>query len=304
MLLDDDQQYAIHHGDAIPRMHGMPRESVDFAIYSPPFPSVFSYTSLAADIGNSEGLTSDAPLHFSFFFRAIRPLIKPGRVMIVHCTQIMRMKRTGGEGMFDFRGLLIRLAQRAGFIYEYDWLIRKNPQSQAIRTKARSLQFAGLESDRAQSRGAMGDYLIKFIVPGENVVPITGAGGISRNEWIEWAEAAWWTDIHETDTLNVREGRVESDTRHICPLQLSVIRRCIRLFSNPREIVFSPFAGIGSELYSALKLDRRAFGIEIKPEYHAAALKNCERGMAEHRESQTGLFDPPADPEPAAAAVA
>jgi hypothetical protein len=288
MLLDDGEQYRIHHDDCIDHMLTMPDRCIDFSVYSVPFPSVFSYTSSEADLGNSEDLKGDAPLHFGFFFHSIRRLIKPGRVMAVHCQQIIRMKRSGGQGMFDFRGLLIRLAQRAGFIYEYDWLIPKNPQAQAIRTKSRSLQFAGLEADRAQSRGAMGDYIIKFVVPGENAVPIKSPE-VTRNEWIDWAEAAWF-GIKETDTLNVAEARGKEDTRHICALQLGVIDRLIRLYSNPGEIVFSPFAGIGSELYTALQLERRAYGCELKDEYHAAAIRNCERAIAEVKAEKSAML--------------
>lgn len=281
-MLRDDQDYAIHHGDCIVHMADMPERSVDFSVYSPPFPAMYSYTSLPEDIGNSEDLTSDAKIHFGFFFNKVIRVMKPGRVMVVHCTQIPRMKRCGGEGVFDFRGLLIRLGERAGFTFEYDWAIRKNPQAQAIRTRSRELQFAGLESDRAKSRGAMPDYLLKFRAPGDNAVPIDSEDQVSRNQWIDWAECCW-DDIKETDTLNVKEGRAESDTKHICPLQIPVIDRLVRLYSNPGEIVFSPFAGIGSELYTALKLGRRAYGCEIKDEYHAAAIKNCDRALKEFR---------------------
>lgn len=282
-LLPLEQQWAIHHGDCIPHMREMPEESIDLAVFSPPFPAVFAYTSSAADIGNSEDLRHEAKLHFSFFFRSIRRVIKPGRVMVVHCNQIVRMKRSGGDGVFDFRGLLIRLAERAGFIFEYDWCVRRNPQSQAIRTKSRELQFAGLESDRANSRGALPDYLLKFSVPGVNAVPIDSEGQVSRNEWIEWAECCW-TGIRETDTLNVADGRGDNDTKHICALQLGVIDRLVRLYSNPGEIVFSPFAGIGSEGYTALKLGRRFYGCELKDEYFQAAARNLRR--AEHKRSQ------------------
>jgi DNA modification methylase len=288
-LLPDDREFAVHHGDCIPHMHEMPAESVDFSVYSPPFPSLYSYTSLSEDIGNSEDFRGDAKLHLSFFYRAMLRVMRPGRVMVVHVAQIPRMKRTGGQGLFDFRGFNIRLAERAGFVFEYDWVIRKNPQSQAIRTKSRELQFSGLEADRAKSRGALPDYLLKFRAPGVNAVPI-GGPGVSRNDWIEWAEPCW-ADIRETDTLNVRDGRGEDDTKHICPLQLEVIGRLIRLYSMEGETVFSPFAGIGSELYMALKLGRRAYGCEIKPEYHAAALANLARAVASRKESSRTLFD-------------
>ncbi|HUW31878.1 MAG TPA: site-specific DNA-methyltransferase [Planctomycetota bacterium] len=268
----------------------MPTASVDLAVFSPPFPSLYAYTSEAADIGNSEDLRGEAKLHLSFFYRQLVRVLKPGRVAVVHVAQIPRMKRSGGQGVHDFRGLNIRLGERAGLIWEYDWVVRKNPQAQAIRTKSRELQFSGLESDRAKSRGALPDYLLKFRAPGENAVPVQSANQVSRNEWIDWAECCW-TDIRETDTLNVREGRGVEDTKHICPLQLGVIDRLVRLFSNPDEIVFSPFAGIGSELYTALLRDRRAYGCELKDEYFAAAIKNCDRAIEKRAFDQRTLFD-------------
>lgn len=287
-LLSEGEEYRVHLGDCIPQMHAMPPACVDFSVYSPPFPSLYSYTSLAEDLGNSDDFHGETKLHLSFFYRAILRVMKPGRVMVVHVAQIPRMKRTGGSGTFDFRGFNIRLAERAGFVFEYDWLVRKNPQSQAIRTKSRELQFSGLEADRAKSRGALPDYLLKFRAPGDNAVPIEGPG-VSRNDWIEWAEPCWG-DIRETDTLNVREGRSEDDTKHICPLQLGVIDRLVKLYSAPGEVVFSPFTGIGSEGYCALKLGRRFYGCELKREYHAAALKNLGRAIHIRAESDRTLF--------------
>lgn len=289
-LLKENEQYRIHLGDCIKHMATMPYHSVDFAVFSPPFPSLYAYTSDEADIGNSEDLAGDAKIHLSFFYRQFARILKPERVAMVHVTQIPRMKRSGGQGMFDFRGLNIRLGERAGLIYEYDWLVRKNPQSQAIRTRSRELQFAGLESNRLRSRGAIPDYLIKFISPGESD-DVVVSNEISRNHWIDWAEPAWM-DIRETDTLNVKEGRGEQDTKHICPLQLEVIRRLILLYTNPGEVVFTPFAGIGSEIYMALKLGRRAYGCEIKQEYFDAANKNATRAIAARKsETSLPLFD-------------
>ena len=292
-LLSDGEDYRVHLGDCIPQMHAIPAASVDFSVYSPPFPSLYSYTSLPEDVGNSEDFRGEAKLHLSFFYRAILRVMKPGRAMVVHVAQIPRMKRTGGTGLFDFRGFNIRLAERAGFVFEYDWMVRKNPQSQAIRTKSRELQFSGLEADRAKSRGALPDYLLKFRAPGDNATPVTGPG-VTRNDWIEWAEPCWG-DIRETDTLNVREGRSEDDTKHICPLQLEVIGRLVKLFSAPGEVVFSPFTGIGSEGYMALKLGRKFYGCELKPEYHAAAMRNLDRAIRVRAEKDRTLFATIAD---------
>jgi DNA modification methylase len=270
-------------------MAELPEACFDFAVFSPPFPSLYAYTSQEADIGNSEDLRGEAKLHLSFFYRQLARVIKPGRVIVVHVMQIPRMKRSGEEGVFDFRGLNIRIGERAGLTFEYDWCVRKNPQAQAIRTRSRELQFAGLESDRAKSRGCLPDYLLKFRVPGVNAVPVESKGDVSRNNWIEWAEACW-SDIKETDTLNVKEGRGDDDTKHICPLQLGVINRLIRLYTNPGEIVFSPFAGIGSEGFEALKLGRQFYGTELKSEYFQAARMNLERARSMHQETAPALF--------------
>jgi len=289
-LLEKDETCRVYFGDCIPHMaEEMPPASVDFAVFSPPFPALYAYTSKPEDIGNSDDLAGEMKLHLSFFYKALVRVMKPGRVVMVHVMQIPRMKRAGGLGLCDFRGLNIRIGERAGLIYEYDWSVRKNPQAQAIRTKSRELQFAGLESDRAKSRGALPDYLIKFRAPGDNAIAVDSDGDVSRNDWIDWAECCWM-DIRETDTLNVGEGRGEDDVKHICPLQLGVIRRLIKLYTNPGEIVLSPFAGIGSEGYEAILLGRRFYGCEIKPEYHAAALVNLGRAESIAASQQKPLF--------------
>lgn len=283
-------EWEMVQADCIEHMATMPPSSVDFSIFSPPFPAVYAYTSSPADLGNSEDLKGEAKLHFSFFFRALARVVKPGRVVCLHCTDIVRMKRSGGQGLFDFRGLLIRLAERAGLVFEYSWAIRKNPQSQAIRSKSHELQFSGLERDRAGSRGALPDYLLKFRAPGENAVPIASNGEVTRNNWVDWAEYCW-ADIRETATLNVEGSKGQDDTKHICPLQLPLIERAVRLFSNPGDLVFSPFAGIGSEGYVAIKLGRRFYGCELKPEYFAKAQENLAQAVLLREANQKTLFD-------------
>ena len=301
-VFDDSSEYHVHHGDCIPHMlEAMPENSVDFAVFSPPFPSLYAYTASEADVGNVDAMGPEASVHLGFMFAGLMRVLKPGRAAVVHVCQIPRMKRTGGVGLCDFRGTNIRIGERAGLVYEYDWSVRKNPQAQAIRTRSRELQFAGLESDRARQRGTLQDYLIKFRKPGENAVPIDANGQVSRNDWIEWAEGCWG-DIQETDTLNTAAAKSDDDTRHICPLQLEVIRRCVLLFSNPGEIVFSPFTGIGSEGFvaiggrstktgKAIADARRFYGCELKPEYHAQALKNLATAQQQRSGGrQKGLF--------------
>lgn len=320
-LLENEQEWSVHHGDCIPHMLSEMQEScVDFSVFSPPFPSLYAYSDSVSDIGNVDTMGDEAKIHLHFFFRGLCRVLKPGRAAIVHVCQIPRMKRSGEVGLCDFRGLNIRIGERAGLIYEYDWSVRKNPQAQAIRTRSRELQFAGLESDRAAQRGTLQDYLIKFRKPGVNAVPIRDwsqkldddgdAIGekeklfetqVSRNDWIDWAEGCW-SDIIETDTLNTAAAKSESDTKHICPLQLEVIRRCVLLFSNPGEIVFSPFTGIGSEGYvslggkspktgKAIRESRRFYGCELKDEYYRQACRNLESAVNQRVSArQNSLF--------------
>ena len=300
-VFDNDNDAHIYHGDCIPHMlEDMPENSVDMAVFSPPFPSLYAYTASEADVGNVDTMGNEAAVHLGFMFAGLARVLKPGRVAIVHVCQIPRMKRTGGVGLHDFRGTNIRIGERAGLVYEYDWSVRKNPQAQAIRTRSRELQFAGLESDRSKQRGTLQDYLIKFRKPGDNAVPIDAKGQVSRNDWIAWAEGCW-SDIQETDTLNTAAAKSDDDTRHICPLQLEVIRRCVLLFSNPGEIVFSPFAGIGSEGFVSLGGKstktgkqiadaRRFYGCELKPEYYRQALRNLDTARQHHNDGRQGVL--------------
>jgi len=297
MLALNDNEFHIHHGDCIPHMlEDMPESSVDMAVFSPPFPALYAYSDAIGDIGNVDEMGNEAKVHLSFFFRGLHRVLKPGRAAVVHVMQIPRMKRSGGVGLCDFRGLNIRLGERAGLVYEYDWSVRKNPQAQAIRTRSRELQFAGLESDRAAQRGTLQDYLIKFRKPGENTSKINAKGQVSRNDWIDWVEGCW-NDIQETDTLNTKAAKSDDDTRHICPLQLEVIRRCILLYSDPGEIVFSPFTGIGSEGYVAvggkspktrksIADPRRFYGCELKDEYWEQANKNLSEAIVKRESAE------------------
>jgi DNA modification methylase len=288
-IVTADEKWVMKQADCIEHMQEMPKHSVDAAVFSPPFPSLFAYTDKMNDIGNCNNLRGDAKLHLAFFFKQMIRVLKPGRVMVVHCMQIPALARNAETSTFDFRGMLIRLGMRAGFTYDTDWPITKNPQAQAIRTHSHKLLFVTLERDRAVSAPAFNDYLIKFRTPGENETPIKSKE-ITRNQWIEWAEGVWdWQTIRETDTLNTAEGKDEKDTKHICPLQLGVIKRLVTMYTNPDEIVFSPFAGIGSEGYVAIQQKRRFYGIELKESYFETACRNLSRAV-DNLMQQQSLF--------------
>lgn len=203
---------------------------------------------------------------------------KPGRIACVHVQQVVTTKTADGVvGLTDFRGDVIRAYVENGWIFHGEVTVNKNPQAQAIRTKAQALMFVTKNKDSSMSRPALADYLLMFRKPGDNQVPIKN--DVSNEEWIDWAQPVWW-NIRETNTLNERLGREDTDERHICPLQLDFIERCIRLWSNKGELVFDPFGGIGSTVYEAIKLGRKGMSIELKPSYWDASV-NLMRELEE-----------------------
>lgn len=269
--------YAIYNGDSADVLRGLPDDSIDFSVFSPPFQSLYTYSPSERDLGNSSDPATFWQ-HFGFISRELVRVIKPGRNVAVHVAQVPKIKAVHGViGLFDFRGDTIRHFEQAGFTYYGEVTIDKDPQAQAIRTHSKALLFTQFRKDSTWSRPALADYILLFKKPGDNAVPV--APDITNNEWIEWARPIWY-GIKETETLNVVEARSEEDERHIAPLQLGTIERCIRLWSNPGETVLTPFMGIGSEVYQAVKLDRNGIGIELKPEYFKVAVKNMERAAA------------------------
>lgn len=280
------ENYHIMLGDSCERMAEIPDESVDLSVYSPPFASLFTYSPSERDLGNSAS-RAEFIEHYGFIVRENLRITKPGRLACIHVQQLTTTKVTHGySGLTDFRGDVIRAYIDNGWLFHGEVTVNKDPQAQAIRTKAHALTFATKNRDSAGTRPALADYLLLFRKPGDNAVPIKN--DVSNEEWIEWAQPVWW-DIKETRTLNVRVARDEADERHICPLQLDFIERCVRLWSNPGEIVFSPFAGIGSEVYTAVKLLRRGLGCELKPSYWRTAVDNLESLEAEMNHDT--LFD-------------
>jgi hypothetical protein len=210
----------------------------------------------------------------------------PGRICAVHVQQLTTtMSAHGVIGLTDFRGQVIAAYVDAGWIFHGEVTVDKDPQAQAIRTKAQALMFVTKNRDSSMTRPALADYLLLFRKPGDNEVPIKN--DVTNDEWIEWARPVW-LDIKESNTLNARVAREAADERHICPLQLDFIERCVRLWSNPGETVFTPFAGIGSEVYIAVQHGRRALGIELKPSYWQTAVRNLR--VLDEQKNQSELF--------------
>jgi DNA modification methylase len=274
------KKWTLYCGDSAEVLPDLPAQSVDLSVFSPPFVTLYTYSASDRDLGNC---SSDEQFwtQFGFIGRELLRVMKPGRNICVHVAQIPSQKAKDGViGLKDFRGDTIRFFQSIGGIYHGEVCIDKDPQAQAIRTKSKGLLFTQMRKDSVWSRPALADYILIFRVPGENAVPIHP--DITNDQWIEWARPIWY-GIRETETLQAAEGREADDERHICPLQLGTIERCIRLWSNPGETVLSPFAGIGSEVYQAVKLGRRGIGVELKASYFRAATRNLRRAEQEAR---------------------
>lgn len=273
-------------GDSCERLAEIGDETVHLSVSSPPFASLFTYSPSVRDLGNSAS-RAEFLEHYGYIIRENMRVTLPGRICCVHVQQLTTTKVTHGYvGLTDFRGDVIRAYETGGWHFYGEVTVNKDPQAQAIRTRAHALTFATKNRDSSGTRPALADYLLIFRKPGDNPIPIKT--DVSNDEWIKWAQPVWW-DIHETNTLNVRVARDDADERHICPLQLDFIERCVRLWSNPGETVLTPFAGIGSEVYTAVKLGRRGIGCELKPSYWRTAVMNLRQLEAEM--TAPGLFD-------------
>jgi len=268
-------------GDCVERMADVESESVDFSLFSPPFLSLYSYTDSMHDLGNSK-TEEDFFVHFRYVLAELMRVMQPGRIVACHVAQVpMTLVGDGVIGINDFRGKTIQAFRAADFVHHGEIVIDKDPQAQAIRTHSKGLLFTQLHKDASWIRPALADYILLFRKSGDNKVPIKP--DITNNEWIEWARPIWY-GIRESDTLNVAEARSEKDEKHIAPLQLGTIERCIRLWSNPGELILSPFAGIGSEGYQAIILRRRFIGIELKPEYYKVAGRNLDKAVIQTKQ--------------------
>jgi hypothetical protein len=283
--------WAIYNGDCCEVVPALPDESIGFSVFSPPFASLYVYSDIVNDMGNCE---SDEQFfeQFSYLVKELFRVTKTGRLCSVHCMNMpSTIQHNGYIGLRDFRGDIIRCFQANGWIYHSEVCIWKDPVTAMQRTKALGLLHKQVCKDSAMSRQGIPDYVCTFRKPGKNADPIAGefdhfvgtdfesTGNFSIDTWQRYASPVWM-DIDQSNTLNGRAGRDDKDTRHICPLQLDVIHRCLQLWSKEGDTVLSPFLGVGSEGFEAVKMKRKFIGVELKESYFSEAVKNLRRAEA------------------------
>ena len=274
-----NEKFSLYNGDSVEVLKGIPDKSIHYSIFSPPFASLYTYSNSDRDMGNSK--TDDEFYeHFTFLVKELYRVTMPGRLLSFHCMNLPTSKvRDGVIGIKDFRGLLIRIFTDAGWIYHSEVCIWKNPVTAMQRTKALGLLWKQLKKDSAMSRQGIPDFIVTMRKPGDNPERVTHTDeSFPCNVWQKYASPVWM-DINQSDTLQRKSAREDKDEKHICPLQLEVIKRCIELWSNPNDIVLDPFAGIGSTPYVALRMGRRGLGVELKESYYEQAVKNCNEAL-------------------------
>lgn len=297
-------RFAIYNADCIEVLRGLPDNSLDYSISSPPFASLYTYSASPRDMGNCRD-SSEFFEQFRYLAPELYRTMKPGRLVSMHCMLLPTSKaRQGHIGLYDFRGDLIRAFQDVGFIFHSEVVIWKDPVTAMQRTKALGLLHKQIRKDSAMSRQGVPDYVITMRKPGENPEPIAhDHESFPVERWQRYASPVWVTtgatddegfakltaDINPNETLQYRSARENEDERHICPLQLEVIRRCIRLWTNPNDVIFSPFGGIGSEGFVALQEGRRACLAELKGSYYRQSVRNLTIA-AKGETDQGGLF--------------
>lgn len=273
------EEYALYNGDSAEVLKMLPDDSVHYIIYSPPFQSLYVYSNSDRDLGNCR-TPAEFYEQFRFIGTELYRLLKPGRLMSFHCMNLPTSKeRDGYIGIRDFRGELIKFFQDIGFIYHSEVVIWKDPVTAMQRTKALGLLHKQLKKDSCMSRQGIPDYLVTMRKPGENPERVTHTKeSFPVSMWQRYASPVWM-DINPTDTLQYKSARENKDERHICPLQLQVIERGIELWTNPGDIVLTPFMGIGSEAYTAVKMGRKAVGVELKDSYYRQAVANVKNAL-------------------------
>lgn len=313
-------EYAIYQGDCCELIRAIPGNSIHFGIHSPPFEGLYKFSNYDRDLSNNEGTAFWE--HYAFLIQELHRVTMPGRLHSVHCMQLPMSKiRHGNIGMRDFRGEIVRAYEDAGWIFHSEVCIWKDPVVAQQRTKSIRLLHKQITKDSTISGQGLADYVVTFRKAGENAEPVDGLfdqfsgtdldisreaydrhAALTRAEGRQpWPFEQWvsilvwqryaspvWTDIDQTRTLQYRGGRDEKDEQHISPLQLDVIERCLDLWSNPGDVVLTPFLGIGSEVFCAVKMGRRGVGVELKPSYFRQAAKNLAAATSLPR---AGLFD-------------
>jgi len=279
------KDWAMYHGDCVDVLKGIPDASIGYSVFSPPFASLYTYSNSPRDMGNSKG-DDDFKQHFGYLVDELARVMMPGRDVSFHCMLLPSSKvKHGVIGLRDFRGELINAFIDRGFIHHSEVVIWKDPVTAMQRTKALGLLHKTVRSNASMSRQAIPDYLITMRAAGDPVDKVThDAADYPVEKWQQIASPIW-TDINPNDTLQYRSAREHDDERHICPLQLEVIRRGVELWTNPGDTVLSPFAGIGSEGYVSIELGRRFIGVELKESYFNQSVANL-RSMND----QMGLF--------------
>jgi len=287
------KNYTIYHGDSVEVIKNLPDEIIGFSIFSPPYSNLYVYSASHRDIGNCKD-DEQFFTNFKFIVNGLFRIMKQGRIVAVDCMQIPAMKsRDGYMGIKDFRGDLIRMFIDSGFIFHSEHCIWKDPLIEATRTKALGLMHKQICKDSSMCRAGFPQYLLAFRKPGDNQEPIAHPqgleffygenppthGNLSHERWRRYASPIW-TDIDFSNTLNGRAARENQDERHICPMALDIIERGIELWSNPCDIVYDPFMGIGSTAYVALKNGRKALGSELKDSYYKQSILNCEAALS------------------------
>ena len=283
------EKYTAMLGDSCERLKEVKDNTIDLSVYSPPFADLYTYSATERDLGNCRDW-DEFFVHYGFIIRELNRITKQGRISCVHTSDIPAMQMKDGYiGIRDFPGAVIKAHIDNGWIFHGRAIVTKNPQAQAIRTHSKALLFAQLRRDSSDSRPALLDHILIFKKEGKaekSVNPVSN-GEIDNEKWIEWAGGIW-TGISESDTLQYTTARDKDDEKHICPLQLGTIERCIKLYSNPGETILTPFGGIGSEAYQAIKFKRKGILIELKQSYFRIAVENLR--TIESQSSERDLF--------------
>ena len=274
------ENYALYNGDSCEVLKGIPESSIHYEIFSPPFASLYTYSNSERDLGNCR-TTTEFYEQFKYIVSELYRVLMPGRLVSFHCMDLpLSKERDGIIGIRDFRGEMIRLFEDEGFVLHSQVCIWKDPVTAMQRTKALGLLHKQIKKDSCMSRQGIPDYLVTMRKPGENLERVTHTNeSFPVDVWQRYASPVWM-DINPSDTLQASSAKEDKDERHICPLQLGVIRRGINLWTNPGDTVLTPFLGIGSEAVVALQQGRKAIGIELKSSYYKQAVRNCEGTQA------------------------